>query len=228
MEILLAIDDLDDLIHSSPVVPLSDQVRIDRQALRAAADRLRPAATDLFGLMPPRTGPIADVFAAIDEVEALVGAARPIPLTTQVRIDLERVYDQLDRLRAACPAAIMEQQGPAEPPPPTRWSDTLAALDALAELVHEAEPVRSARWLRVDAAALRDASQRLRAEAAKAIEPADGDGIADLRAAIDELDGHVAAAKPMRRSSDVRVPSGRLYEVLERAYVALGRATDAS
>ena len=40
-EILTAIDDLDDLIHNARPVPLTDQIRAEREELEAKAGRLR-------------------------------------------------------------------------------------------------------------------------------------------------------------------------------------------
>ncbi|MGH2947402.1 MAG: hypothetical protein ACRDPC_14310 [Solirubrobacteraceae bacterium] len=84
-------------------MPLTDPVRIDEQVVRDAAGRLRPAVTELFGEVPARSGPIADVFIAIDALEELVRAAKRVPLTNQLRVPREPLYELLDRLRVAVP-----------------------------------------------------------------------------------------------------------------------------
>ena len=43
----------------------------------------------------------ADLLSLIDELDDLIHNAKPVPLTDQVRVDRERVYDLLDRIRAA-------------------------------------------------------------------------------------------------------------------------------
>lgn len=43
----------------------------------------------------------SDVAALLDELDQLVHNAKAVPLTLQVRIDREQIYDILDRLRAA-------------------------------------------------------------------------------------------------------------------------------
>jgi hypothetical protein len=111
MEILIAIDALDDLIHNAKLVPLTDQVRLDPKALRAATERLRPAALAELGPLPQRIGPVGDVFHAIDELEAIARDAKPIPLTGQVRVPKTQLYDRLDELHAALPEAIRAQRG---------------------------------------------------------------------------------------------------------------------
>ena len=43
MDVLVLIDKLDDLIHNAKVVPLTSQVRIDREEIYAILDQLRVA-----------------------------------------------------------------------------------------------------------------------------------------------------------------------------------------
>jgi hypothetical protein len=110
MEILVATDHLDEVVHSARIVPLTDSVRVEAQTLRAATERLRRAASQTFGAPPAFAGPTAEVFELIAAVEALAAAARRVPLTKQVRVDREPLYELLDRLRAVLPDAIREQR----------------------------------------------------------------------------------------------------------------------
>ena len=41
-----------------------------------------------------------DVLVLIDKLDDLVHNARPVPLTDQVRVDREEIYDLLDQMRA--------------------------------------------------------------------------------------------------------------------------------
>ena len=49
-----------------------------------------------------------DVLALIDKLDDLVHNARAVPLTDQVRIDREAVYDILDQMRATIPEEIKQ------------------------------------------------------------------------------------------------------------------------
>ena len=104
-ELLHAIDDLDELVSLALPVPLTEVVRVDPRLLRATAGRLRPAATEAFG----NTGPVADVFTVIGELEEEVTAARNVPLTGQVRVDKRRVLELTQRLRGLARDALAER-----------------------------------------------------------------------------------------------------------------------
>lgn len=58
-----------------------------------------------------------DIASLVDELDDLVHHAKPIPLTDQVRLDKEVVYDLLDQIRAALPRA--GDPADDEPPPIT-------------------------------------------------------------------------------------------------------------
>ena len=49
-----------------------------------------------------------DVLVLIDKLDDLVHNARPVPLTDQVRVDREEVYDLLDQMRATIPEEIKQ------------------------------------------------------------------------------------------------------------------------
>jgi hypothetical protein len=49
-----------------------------------------------------------DVQALVDDLARLVEEARPVPLTDQVRVDPEEIFDLLDQLRAAIPDQVKQ------------------------------------------------------------------------------------------------------------------------
>jgi cell division septum initiation protein DivIVA len=49
-----------------------------------------------------------DVLVLIDKLDDLVHNARPVPLTDQVRVDREEIYDILDQMRATIPEEIKQ------------------------------------------------------------------------------------------------------------------------
>ena len=49
-----------------------------------------------------------DVLVLIDKHDDLVHNARPVPLTDQVRVDREEIYDILDQMRATIPEGIKQ------------------------------------------------------------------------------------------------------------------------
>lgn len=49
-----------------------------------------------------------DVLVLIDKLDDLVHNARPVPLTDQVRVDREEIYDLLDQMRATIPEEIKQ------------------------------------------------------------------------------------------------------------------------
>ena len=57
-----------------------------------------------------------DVLVLIDKLDDLVHNAKPVPLTDQVRVDKEEIYDLLDQMRATVAALgrIEEEDVPPE------------------------------------------------------------------------------------------------------------------
>ena len=49
-----------------------------------------------------------DVLVLIDKLDDLIHNARPVPLTDQVRVDREEIYDLLDQMRATIPEEIKQ------------------------------------------------------------------------------------------------------------------------
>ena len=55
-----------------------------------------------------------DVLVLIDKLDDLVHNAKPVPLTDQVRVDKEEIYDLLDQMRATIPEEIKQARWIAE------------------------------------------------------------------------------------------------------------------
>src|SRR5437763_7771811 len=51
-----------------------------------------------------------DVLVLIDKLDDLVHNAKPVPLTDQVRVDKEEIYDILDQMRAVIPEEIKQSR----------------------------------------------------------------------------------------------------------------------
>src|SRR3569623_1746647 len=76
-----------------------------------------------------------DVLVLIDKLDDTIHNAKPVPLTDQVRVDKEEIYDILDQMRATIPEEIKQ----------ARWI-VKARQEMLAEAKREAERiVRAAR-----------------------------------------------------------------------------------
>jgi F0F1-type ATP synthase membrane subunit b/b' len=71
-----------------------------------------------------------DVLVLIDKLDDLVHNAKPMPLTDQVRVDKEQIYDILDQMRATIPEEIKQ----------ARWI-VKERQEMLAEAKREAERV---------------------------------------------------------------------------------------
>ena len=94
-----ALDQLDDLIRNAPPVPLTDQVRIDRE--RAAS--WSTASVRRSGTPAGRLG--AGRVARVNEVDDLFCDAPRVPLTPQVRVDAGDVARASRRCARTCRAA---------------------------------------------------------------------------------------------------------------------------
>src|SRR3979409_2253863 len=71
-----------------------------------------------------------DVLVLIDKLDDLVHNAKPVPLTDQVRVDKEEIYDILDQMRATIPEEIKQ----------ARWIGK-GRQEMLAEAKREAERI---------------------------------------------------------------------------------------
>src|SRR6476659_328952 len=57
---------------------------------------------------PVNSAQVMDVLVLIDKLDDLVHNAKAVPLTDQVRIDREEIYDILDQMRATIPEEIKQ------------------------------------------------------------------------------------------------------------------------
>ena len=100
---------------------------------RAAAGRARARAKSVTGNLHARPAryPVAmDVLVLIDKLDDLVHNAKQVPLTDQVRVDKEEIYDLLDQMRATIPEEIKQ----------ARWI-VKERQEMLAEAKREAERI---------------------------------------------------------------------------------------
>jgi hypothetical protein len=56
-----------------------------------------------------------EILVLLDELDDLIRNARPVPLTDQVRLDRDRAFDLIDKLRATIPEEIAAARGQAGP-----------------------------------------------------------------------------------------------------------------
>ena len=79
-----------------------------------------------------------DVLVLIDKLDDVVHNARPVPLTDQVRVDREEIYDLLDQMRATIPEEIKQ----------ARW--IVKGLRAISDFEYEFEMAQLNRKLDPD------------------------------------------------------------------------------
>jgi hypothetical protein len=209
MEITQAIDRLDDEVYVAPGIPLADQFRMDAAKLRARVGAIRGHADRMWGSQ--RDGPVGELFAALEELEALVSSAKPITGTDQVRLNRERFYDHLDRIRDAVPAAATRAGGTSP------WAPVIDAVGEIERLMDDAGHSMFSRALKIDARELRHAAGRVRTTALQNV----GAAPADFYAALDELD------ELARGEGTLKVPFRVLWDLLERMRTATMRGAAA-
>jgi hypothetical protein len=180
VELLLAVDELDDLIHHrGRPVPLSDrQVTVDRGRLTALAARLSAQDADLGPALEQR----------VRALQELVAAAKPVPLTDRVRLDKEAMYEALDEIRGG----VAEERRSALAEPARRLVN---AVDELSAAVLEG---------RLDRDRLMALAMQVSVPRSADLGPA-ADRAPDLHERVRDLQELVAAAKPGRFTDRVRV-----------------------
>ena len=105
------------------------QDRRSRPGGRGPAIAGRAHALTNFGSYDFGGNPM-DVLVLIDKLDDLVHNAKPVPLTDQVRVDKEEIYDILDQMRATIPEEIKQ----------ARWI-VKERQEMLAEAKREAERI---------------------------------------------------------------------------------------
>jgi cell division septum initiation protein DivIVA len=105
-----------------------------------------------------------DVLALIDKLDDLIHNARPVPLTDQVRIDRDAIYELLDEMRSTIPEEVKQ----------ARWI-VKERQEMLAEAKREAERIiTDAREKATQAASEQEIVKRAEREAAEILEEARG------------------------------------------------------
>jgi hypothetical protein len=106
MDILVAIDEIDDLVHSAKRRLLHpSQVRVEGEAFASAVARMRAAiAVNMPDVVAPR---VAESIGRLERMGA-DGATKDGRLT----LDAEAVYDELDLARMTAIDDIKRQRGP--------------------------------------------------------------------------------------------------------------------
>jgi cell division septum initiation protein DivIVA len=103
-----------------------------------------------------------DVLALIDKLDDLIHNARPVPLTDQVRVDREAIYEVLDEMRSTIPEEIKQ----------ARWI-VKERQEMLAEAKREAERIMNeARERAAQLCSEQEIVKRAEREAAQIIEEA--------------------------------------------------------
>ena len=184
--VLGAINVLDDRIAGAPAIPYTDQVRLERRELVEDMNRLRTQMQLGLGPEPERAEAVSRALDALADLEQVVASAKRIPLTDQIRINKERAYEPLDRLRQALPGAIAEAHAAHD----GAAAIVVERIDALDALFEGAGRTTLTRRLEVDAHELRNAAAGVRVAAVQSLrEPS-----AELDAALRELDALIAGA----------------------------------
>jgi hypothetical protein len=188
MRLLEAIDRLYEHFMNAPEISVSDLVRIDEALLRASVGVIRVEADKEFG--DERGGAVGELFRALEDLEAMTRAAKPVPLTEEVRLNRYKLYDQLDLLRDAVPHALAYHHGADAAP----WTAVMAQVNELRQAVDDADRTMLTRRVKLEPDELRDRSARLRLAATQAFGPPDGHAgpLCKLYAALDTLDEIVA------------------------------------
>jgi hypothetical protein len=194
MDVLAAVDALDDLVDRAPGIPLTDGARVRPEEFEAAVERIRSATRTELGLLP---GP--ELARALEDLPA---ASRPIPLTSTLAISRTRMQDALDRVRIAVAAS----RGGATPEPPPR-TPLMAAIDAVEEQLSQARIVPLTPTVRVEKPELQEALSRLRALAVD---------VPGAKTRVDELEWLAQAAVPVPLTSQIRLDPRPFRRVLER------------
>lgn len=185
MDVLVAIDAVDDLLHNARVVPLSDEVRVDPEELGGLIQRMRSSLREQLADPEPSRS-----WAQVDRLQAELRAARKMPMSNHVRVDRERMYDILDWLRAVVLADLRADDPSADP--------VAVAADGVLSVLGRSR----ARLVAVDREDLGAAVARLRA-----VVETERHGFDRSRAshALDRLEAIVRDAKPRRVGRGVRI-----------------------
>jgi len=156
-----AADELDDLVENANNAPFTGKARIDRRRALELTQRMRAGvhAEAIVDTAPEAPWDAKPILRLIDEVDAALRRAKPIPLTDQVRVDSDELYEILDRMRDTLPRVVhgapYDQRA--------RAGDLLVPIDELDDLIHNAQPVPLTPQVRIERQAAATIVQTMRA-----------------------------------------------------------------
>lgn len=195
MDILVALDTLDELVHDAKAVPLTSHVRIDGARLEEAIAVIeRTADAGTRDTLTPH----------LHELRALASSAQPVPLSGgEVRLDKTQLYAIADALRNA----FLDSSAPQPQPRREEPLGLLHAIDRLDDMVHNAKPMPMTDQVRLK-------PERLN-EAINAIRTATPPQRSEAHYILDRLDALAREAKTVPLLGQVRIDKDRLYELLD-------------
>src|SRR6266852_514443 len=124
MDVLVLIDKLDDLVHNAKAVPLTDQVRIDREEIYDILDQMRATIPEEIKqarwIVKERQEMLAEAKRECDRIlgEAREQAVREASQTEIVKIAEKQAQDIIDEARRAARETRLEMED---------WADGILA-----------------------------------------------------------------------------------------------------
>jgi nucleotide-binding universal stress UspA family protein len=124
MDVLVLIDKLDDLVHNAKAVPLTDQVRIDREEIYDILDQMRATIPEEIKqarwIVKERQEMLAEAKREVDRLlaESREQAVREASQTEIVKIAERQAQDIVDEARRAARETKLEMED---------WADNILA-----------------------------------------------------------------------------------------------------
>ena len=149
----IALDELEELI--------ADRHRVNREHALRLVRRVRDGA-GREEIVDPGAAPAYEsqrLVKLVDRLDAVVARARPVPLTTQVRITKDEAYDILDHMRAELAGVVHAADEPAK----ARLGELLPLIDELDDDIHNAAPVPLTDEVRVERGRISTILRQMRA-----------------------------------------------------------------
>src|SRR2546421_6150230 len=122
MDVLVLIDKLDDLVHTAKAVPLTDQVRIDREEIYDIRDQMRATIPEEIKqarwIVKERQEMLAEAKREVDRIigEAREQAVREASQTEIVKLAEKQAQDVVDDARRGGREMKLEMEG---------WADSM-------------------------------------------------------------------------------------------------------
>ena len=112
MDVLVLIDKLDDLVHNAKAVPLTDQVRIDREEIYDILDQMRATIPEEIKqarwIVKERQEMLAE---AKRECDRLLGEAREQAVREASQTEIVKLAERQARRSSTTPAARRARRG---------------------------------------------------------------------------------------------------------------------